>query len=153
MIRGLSSMQKENIILSLLFIGYTIPAFSQNLVPNPSFEDTLNCPTNQAQIYNAPPWFQPTANTPDYFHPCSGTFIGVPQNWHGYQFARTATAYAGFGCQYSSMNGREYIESKLLDSLLAGKKYCVEFYVSLSDSSTVAVSNICLLYTSDAADE
>ncbi len=39
-------------------------------------------------------------------------------------------------------NLREYIQTVLIDTLKGGKKYNVEFYVSLSDSSQYACSNI-----------
>jgi len=121
---------------------------AQNLVPNPSFEDTLNCPANQDEVYNAPPWFRPTIGTSDYFNQCySGglTNVDVPGNFEGYQFARTGNAYTGIACAgyvFFPDNRREYIEARLIDSLIAGKKYYIEFYVSLSDSSIWAIDFI-----------
>src|ERR1035438_3040495 len=142
-------MKKFFLLLFIFVIASGVKSFSQNLDPNPSFEDTLHCPISQAQIYDAPPWFDPTADTPDYFNSCySGTSnapVGVPKNFEGYQFARTGVAYAGFfaaGYFFFPDNRRDYIEARLLDSLKAGKKYYVEFYVSLSDSSIWAIDFI-----------
>jgi hypothetical protein len=33
---------------------------AQNLVPNPSFEDTIHCPTDYGYITQAKEWFNPT---------------------------------------------------------------------------------------------
>jgi OmpA-OmpF porin, OOP family len=110
-----------------------------NLVPNPSFEDTVTCPWTYSTIHFATGWFKPSAGTSDLLHSCS---FQVPQNYFGYQNARTGNAYAGF-YTYAPMwmmdsTYREYISVKLTDSLEASKKYNVEFYVSRSDSSNYA---------------
>jgi len=56
--------------------------------------------------------------------------VGVPLNNFGYQYARTGNAYAGIGLYVSdNLNYREYIEGRFIQSLIAGKNYCVEFYV------------------------
>lgn len=45
-------------------------------------------------------WFNPTENSPNYFHPCAGSQAGAvpgaPWNYTGYQFAKIGEAYAGF---------------------------------------------------------
>lgn len=117
-----------------------------NLVPNWSFEDTLNCPSSNAQVYNSPPppWFQSTTQgTPDYFNSCTNAaIVDVPKNLWGYQNARTGEGYMGMGVYAQNFVAREYISVKLNDSLVAKEKYCIEFYVSLSDSSTYAISSM-----------
>lgn len=113
-----------------------------NLVPNPSFEDTLQCPFNPAQIAFAPPWYSPTGASSDYFNACSSAGFGVPNNIFGNQLARTGVAYSGiYTCIYGS-NIREYIEVQLLSKLSANKKYCVDFYVSIGDTVNNAVNDI-----------
>jgi OOP family OmpA-OmpF porin len=123
-----------------------IKVHGQNLVPNPSFENYSQCPTNQDQLNYAAPWMKPTGNTPDYFNSCyTGTTLfhpSVPVNYLGYQNARTGNAYAGFGSYYNCPNCREYIEVALIDSLCANKKYSVSFYISLADSSYNGISSI-----------
>lgn len=127
-----------------------IPA--QNLVPNHSFETTISCPSELDQLGLAVPWISPTANTPDYFHSCATPNVGVPANIIGVQSAHTGQAYAGFGIGIPSPNDerREYIQCKLTDTLIAGKKYCVEFFVSLSDSSMTAIDRIGMLFSETA---
>ncbi len=126
-----------------------------NLVPNPSFEIHNNCPLGTSQINEAAPWFQPSLGTPDLFDSCDvSEFVGVPQNFIGYQNARTGRAYAGLFVAYpglASPSFREYIEVKLSDSLLPGQRYYVTFYVSLSDSSHYATDDIAVLFSTDSA--
>ena len=55
--------------ITFLLLLFNLPqAEAQiNLVPNPSFEDTLNC--DSFQIYQAGfPWFNPTDCTPNYYY-------------------------------------------------------------------------------------
>jgi OOP family OmpA-OmpF porin len=114
-----------------------------NLVPNYSFEDTLRC--DIPQIYNSPPWFNPTGESPDYYNPFEiNPSARVPYNWFGYQPARTGHAYAGLGAggNTSPPGQREYIEAPLDSPLIAGRKYCVRFYVNLGDSSGYATDGM-----------
>jgi len=139
-----------------LFLPVLLQA-QQNLVLNPSFEDTVKCPDNDGQIYNAKNWFQPitfmgsviTSSTTDYFNECSNNpDVSVPNNFAGHQYARTGVAYAGFILYYGTW--REYIEAKLNAPLIAAKKYCVDFYLSLGDSSINAISSIGLYFSKDS---
>ena len=114
---------------------------AQNLVPNSSFETYTLCPWSQDQIYLVSPWFRPTANTSDYYNGCSTSYVDVPVNWFGTENAHTGNGYVGFACFYGG-NSREYVSTPLLDTLKAGKKYCVSFYVSLADSSLDGISPI-----------
>ena len=132
------------LLMALLLVSCSCVA--QNLVPNYSFEDN---PTCGAGITNAPPWFNPAIwGTPDCWISCSlGSISGVPDNWFGYQPARTGVAYAGLAALLGindplEPNQREYIEVPLDSALIAGKKYCVRFYVNLGDSSKYATSSM-----------
>lgn len=147
------TMKQLLLILTITLLWKHCYAQSVNLVPNPSFEDTLSCPDNQAQIYNAPPWFQPTANTPDYFNKCSNTLIvGVPTNTIGFQIPKTGNAYAGIAMCYwpFCINNRDYVSVPLNSTLVSNKKYCVKFYVSLANLSSYAISNIGAYFSSVA---
>jgi len=133
----------------LLFAVKTIPA-QINLVPNPSFEDTLQCPFNPGQIAFASPWYDPTLGSPDYFNSCNSGNYGVPNNVCGSQLAKTGKAYAGLYSYYSGFNAREYIQTQLYSPLVKGKNYCAEFYVSLADTFSVSSNNMGM-YFSDTA--
>ena len=153
-------MRKIKFILSFIiyFLSFIIYVNAQNLVPNPSFEDYNNC----TPIIDGPfmpsynglkNWINPTMTSPDYDNICysiSDSAFHVPQNIAGYQIPKTGVAYADIDvCTVNpSFHNWEYIETKLVDSLLTGKKYCVSFYVSLADSMNYAIDNIGL-YLSD----
>ncbi len=120
-----------------------------NLVPNPSFEDTIQCPNGQGQVSYCKNWFNPTDNSPDYFHNCG--MPSVPNNFPiGFQYARTGIAYVGLTPLYNTPNGREYIEVKLLDSMIQGKQYQIEFFVALAELSDSAIDRIGIYISKDS---
>jgi len=142
---------------AILAIAFTVgKTFAQiNLVPNPSFEQYTICPTSDNQIQYAAPWFNPTLGTSDYYNACftgGGFNMDVPDNWIGYQNARTGMGYSGIAV-FPAQNPpsyREYIEVKLSDSLQSGKKYYVSFYVSLADSVRYATDDIGAYFSNDS---
>jgi hypothetical protein len=128
--------------LFLFFIVLTLKANSQNLVPNGSFEDYYNCGDGWYQITNAVGWKE--MQTPDYFHTCvvpTGIInTDVPDNFHGNQLPVHGNAYAGLAAYYS-YNFRELIQIRLSQNL-SNTYYCVNFKVSLADTSRWAVNKI-----------
>jgi len=139
------------IILLLLFIKF---GTTQNLVPNPSFENYSTCPNLTNELLYAIPWYSPTSGTPDYYNSCSTyMWCDVPLNYGGYQDARTGNAYASFiaytvGSLLPPV--REYVQAKLKETLIPGKSYCVNFYINLTDSSQYAIREVGA-YFSDTA--
>jgi OmpA-OmpF porin, OOP family len=122
-------------------------------VYNPSFEEYDECPDiNGINLKKCIGWFNPTNpyddiniinfSSPDYYNICYNNqdiLYDTPGNFAGQQNVKTGVAYtgvlAGFGYDNVIMPGdeqREYIEGQLTVSLKPGKKYCVEFYVSLA---------------------
>lgn len=128
------------IILSTLFFQKTL--VSQNLVPNGGFEDTINCPDFEFQLYNTKFWFTPLySKSTDFFHACDDSKnVGVPKNNFGYQFAKNGIAFIGFMFYSSISNYREYASVRLKKVLSEYSKYEVSFWVNLSNSSRYAVS-------------
>src|SRR5690554_283943 len=137
--------------LTCLLAALTQVSKAQNLVPNPSFETYSQCPDPATvdpmpdnMIDLATGWNNPTGYTPDYFNACvEDTFNSnnVPYTWAGFQHARTGNGYAGIISMIET-EGREYIQTELTESLIAGKQYSVTFYVSLCEISTYAANNI-----------
>lgn len=115
-----------------------------NLVPNPSFENYSSCPTMIGQLNKAIPWYNPTGGSSDYFNVCGIDSTGisdlrVPNNFFGYQQARTGNAYSGIGFNPGT---REYIAVKLDSILKTNQKYCVSFYVSLHNCAKYSSSSM-----------
>lgn len=127
-------------VLSMLIRSNYIYS-QQNLVPNPSFEDTVACPQN-GNLNNLSLWMNPTLSTPDYFNSCASGNFSVPQNAYGFQNPRTGTAYVGISSIINGSSWREYIQIQLSSPLVPGEKYCVEFYICTSDSSTYSINNL-----------
>jgi type IX secretion system substrate protein len=125
-----------------------VNGLAQNLVPNPSFEDTVACPTADDQLYNCVGW--DAFGSPDYFNACSSSF-SVPNNWGGYQQAATGNAYIAIGTSGDSSFGyscndntycdsREYIGQSLSSPLTIGTKYFITVKTCLSISNTLFVN-------------
>lgn len=65
----------------------------------------------------------------------------MPNSGGGFQYALSGVAYAGF-FTFGINNQREYIQAQLTDSLVAGIRYRVSFYVNLHDNFQYATNNI-----------
>lgn len=132
--------------LALLF---SLSCFSQNLVLNPSFEETERC----AEIIggfnkNAKFWSTPTLGTTDLFNGCSNASVGMPNNFNGSQSAKSGNNYAGL-YMLSENNYREYIQGTLASPLEKGVKYTISFYLSLAEKSDFAIKNLGFLLTEE----
>jgi len=60
----------------------------------------------------------------------------VPNNFAGFQYAKSGNAYAGliaYDGGLLNVLSKEYIQTQLIEPLVAGKEYCVSFYVSLAE--------------------
>jgi hypothetical protein len=127
--------------------------FSQNLVFNPSFEDTITCPEAISELSASNFWYSPSSSTPDYFNSCYVygpplfSNVDVPNNLFGFQNANFGVSYSGFGL-FNDFQVIEYIGGTLSTNLDSGKNYTVEFYVSFADSANLSVDKIGLAFTS-----
>lgn len=122
-----------------------------NLVTNPSFEMYTSCPITVGGIPYLIDWKNPVISvSPDFMHACNSLGNGVvevPQNRFGYQLARTGDGYVGVFTSVelpndTNYNYREYIETELSDSLIAGVEYTISFYVSAADSCGRHTNNV-----------
>jgi hypothetical protein len=135
--------------LTVIFFLFTSFLFAQtNLVPNPSFENYswVSIPSLCDTSCTCINWYSPTNGTPDYYNKNTDCFPeDVPLNTFGYQNPKSGKAYYGLLSRAVSLyfpDHREYIQSKLIDTLKNGIKYCVSFYVNLADSSQYATDGI-----------
>lgn len=147
------------IIIVLNLFNFTVSA-QNNLVPNGGFEIYTTCPPLGTSISYAIPWFQPNSfggsnGSSDYYNTCACPTFGCPPNSAGFQYPRSGNGLVGIAMFFDSTNNninnwREYIEIMLNDSLKAGKKYCVRFYINKGNWSSYAVKNIQAVLTSDS---
>jgi len=126
----------------LVGVGTGISA-QQNLVPNPSFEDTLNCPIVFGD-FSVSDWNSPTQGSPDYLNSCNNGDANVLNNVAGSQSPRSGNGYVGISVYEddSVWSYREYIQGQLQQVLVSGQQYWVSFYVSLADTSMYAIQEI-----------
>lgn len=135
----------KTLYLYTLLFFYSVLGYAQtNLIPNPSFEDTVGCPAGLADISKAAFWTAPTEGSPDFFYSCNGGSAGVPNNLFGNQNAFSGNAYVGIAVYdtWATWSYREYIQVQLNQTLSSGQEYWVTFYVNLSDSSFFAIREI-----------
>ena len=132
-----------------VIMGLQPVLLAQNLVPNGSFEDYLNCPgsysLNPAE-FRVISWRSINTGSPDYFNTCSEGEAAVPYNWAGVSDAYEGYGYAGI---YTWMNGekdyREYLHCKLSEQLIKDSLYHIEFRYKLSSYSKFSIDRIGLL--------
>lgn len=118
--------------LSILIFNSSFLISQLNLVLNPSFEDTINCPFAAGDIAKATGW-NTLCGSPDYFNICNQYDWGTPKNIFGFQQPASGNAYSGF-ITYSDVapNTREFPSCSLTSSLNIGTKYFISFKVALS---------------------
>jgi OOP family OmpA-OmpF porin len=103
--------------------------------------------------------FSPTENAADLFQKGAGTIAGVPNNAFGNEESDVdgGKVYAGFVAYKPGRESslRSYITIPFLKgkgnvSLSKGLKYCIQFKVSLAESSKYACNNIGAYFTKEA---
>lgn len=140
---------KKHVLLSAFSIATLLSgsAFGQkNLVTNPSFDELMGKVKTRGQIEMATGWSSPSeTDKADLFIKGNDKKpdINNPDNTFGREEPIDGDVYAGFmAYSYKEAVPRTYLQTKLEKPLIAGKTYCVRFFVSLSDLSKYAVNNI-----------
>jgi hypothetical protein len=138
---------------------------AQNLIFNGDFENFSTCPNQISQLFYANGWFQPhkypgnnNVNvycSTDFFYQCadSQSYVSVPKNYMGFQLAHSGSGYIGAAIftPYSAGNGdREYAETKLTQTLIAGKKYNLNYYVSLANKCLYSITKFDAYFSNDS---
>ena len=149
------------ILLMAGLAGITpLPAFSQNLVPNHSFENRTGCPEPSDHFplqylshWQSPPWQDSAGytitHTPDFFHQCAKSKFHVPRNFMGTQEAHHGKGYAGL--LLFKVQSREYLQIKLKEPLKAGKAYYLKVNLSLADRAIRGIKSFGALLSKDSA--
>lgn len=129
----------------LFFFLVTLNLSAQNLVPNPSFEElNENQGRGDVTINCSKDWFASTMMATDYYNRKPGIWKSVPKNQLGYQDPHTGNAYAGICVDKKYI---EYLQVQMLDTLIAGKKYLVEFYISRAEKTLGSLNELGILFT------
>lgn len=144
---------KKHVLLLIAFFATQQTLLSQNLVPNPSFENYTTCPQTLSQFNTLQDWQVPFNHfgTSDNFNVCAPTVAitvaSVPHNFSGYQYPATGDAYIGLITFVPGREYREYAQVQLLSPLIANKTYEVSFKVNLSNNSNWASNGLGICFT------
>ena len=133
-------MKTLTILLVLFSCGFCI---AQNLVPNPSFEDTLGCPMFYPDLEGVCESWHSYSGTCDYMNDCSP--VCGYYNQFGFQEPHSGNAYCGLGTYHVSLEStREHLGVSLIESLEIGTTYYVSFFVcaAWNVASTIATNKM-----------
>ncbi len=140
-------------ITTATLVLYTISGASQNLVPNPSFEEYGVCPGDFSQAaheFKVTHWQSANLGTPDNFNKCSIGEASVPHNWAGVSEPYEGKGYVGiYLWMNNDKNYREYLQCKLLEPMIKDSLYEIEFHYKLSSYSKYSIDRIGLLLTNE----
>jgi len=154
----------RNLYLCAAAMLLSISASAQNLVVNPSFEQTAsNCANFGGEGFRTDldgTWNNANSNvagdscsSPDLFAPCNTVFgisvTGMPNNELGWQYARTGQRYVGIITYSLGSNYREYIQGRTSAPLQAGQQYCVSMFVSKADNVPYATNNMGIYFSNN----
>lgn len=142
-------MKKITQFIAALFLIFNFSyenqkVFAQNLVPNPSFEDTLFCPLYLTQIYAAANWLN-YGISPDYYNSCNNSGVNVPNAVFGYQYAHSGNGMAGIFLRRRANspdgpNAKEFIATELNTTLNIGSKYYFSCFINFSYIPQAAIA-------------
>ncbi len=132
----------------ILFFLILLPfasIFSQNLVPNPSFEKAQNISNRWSGTFsvfnrNTQVWDTPTQSSPDLiFTQVKDKMFPIrPKTDLTKHFPRTGKAMVGiktFGCHNNNLHCKEYLQIKLNQKVIAGVDYYYEYWVNPLETS------------------
>ena len=130
---------RKKITTTILFLC-SLVLNAQNLIPNPGFEVYMGKLTSYSNnLSKAQHWIG--LNTSDYYNNNEKAKRNQSYKSQLLQLykPRNGTTYAGIRFQKKY---REYIQTKLIKELKAGKKYNIEFYISLAQHSMYQTKSI-----------
>ncbi len=114
-----------------------------DIIENGSFEDITGKIKKAGSIDLSSGWISPTRTAADLFSSIIRDDFGNPDNSFGKEDPHDGSAYAGITAfSYGNKMPRTYVSSKLKTPMMKGQKFCVKFYVSLSESSKYGCNNI-----------
>lgn len=141
----------KNSLLIIVSLITTASIAQTNLVPNPNFKQIEKKIKDKGEIKVATPWTSPTLAQADLYVPKSKNLaINIPDNSYGEEKPMEGEGYAGIlAYSYKSKYPRTYLQTKLTQKMEAGKKYCVQFHVSLADLSKYATNHLAIAMSND----
>ena len=162
--RAVKEETKNNMLKALLLLLTNLAiaaiATAQNLVPNPSFEDTTYCDVYDPIIKTALHWYNVNTATPDIWdcdtvrrcgnHIMDPNDTGVLLTGYlpSFDGLRHAGCYQWYGPDGSST--REYLMAELLSDLQAGQSYRASLYCARPKGFRRAIDRIGIYFSPDS---
>ncbi|MBK7286306.1 MAG: OmpA family protein [Flavobacteriales bacterium] len=118
---------------------------SLNMIANGSFEEVEGKLRRLGGIEAATGWDSPTDAKADLYSESvdSESPIKAPKSANGFQSALSGVNYAGvLWYSYMDKEPRSYLQVEFKKMLKKGQKYCISYYVSLSDLSKYSSDHI-----------
>lgn len=148
-------MHKPFFFLAFLFCLNT--QAQENLVLNPSFEDTASMTDGWPYLITSN-WWNPNGYSTDYFSPyceelcCGGGAVLCPDEitYLGIQPAQHGTSYLGLVVYESTSEGKDYAEGLLSEPLQQSESYCIGIWISLADSSALKSCDFQVSFTTES---
>ena len=144
----------------VLVAALAVEATAQNVVPNPSFEDTARCNAEYDPVLlSAPPWFNINRATPDIYdcdlvQRCGEVWDPADPDVQlsGFQYARTGSRFVGAYHWYgaNSSDTKEYLTVRLTTELVAQAVYSVSLSYSRADGFVLATDRISVFFGTDS---
>ncbi len=149
-------------LLSVAVLGVSDKSLAQlsgeNLLSNGSFEEVGKKPKKLDMIKEAKGWYSLTSFQADLFiaeKDVPNSSLKESVNTYGKEEPKEGNNYAGISVYSPAPDPkkaklpRNYIATNLSSPMKKGMKYCVKFYVSLSDLSKYSTNNIGAYFTKD----
>jgi hypothetical protein len=136
------NLNSRTIVVVLLFYSFFLKAQIANYISNGSFEQITNCnfPNDFKKVKSWRSIDSVSYGNIIYQNVC---YTFVPNGIFGYQWSRTGNAHVITSplCVPPACgpNNRGYARNRLKSTLIAGKTYCVKFYVNISDNSSYGI--------------
>lgn len=138
---------------TFFFLFFSSAVFGQNLIPDGSAEDFVECPSTLGNVETYLSEWQSFRGSPDYWNSCSENPLLGWDNSVGFQEPRTGNGYLGLVTFESGLGSvREYIGIDLIESTIVGETYFLTFYVSRAhqfNSFNLASNNIGALFMTE----
>ncbi len=112
-------------------------AFIQSsLIPNPSFEEMVCCPTENAMLNCANNWIQASEPTTDYVHTCGNFLSNAGIDGDAPLPFPDGEGGVGFrdGHDNGGQNYKEYVGACLTETMIIGTTYRIDFFVGFMDN-------------------
>lgn len=147
-------------LTSINTLALAAMATAQNLVPNPSFEDTIDCDlVLSCDLLKATHWQNPNTATPDLYDCDLERACGYPMDpndvdgvvQQGYQYAyeglRYAAAFQWFGPVIpAEQDSREYLMVQLTEELEPLQSYAVSLFYSRAEGFRYAIDHLSVFF-------